>query len=196
MEILLYTSEIYNVQNTTHILPTIVFLFSYQYQDVHCFDLSGESEANEVTVASFNPMLEFMTSHSQSSSTSISSGDDGEEDIGNEEGTASVVNNNTTSGNTINPLDYQGSSSHTKKMIKDSFPSKHHLNNNSSVGSESPRPHSSIVNGNAVVGVGPNNHFEFVVEKIFTDYKNLFQKEYKDPKEHVKRKDIFRHNLR
>ena len=41
-----------------------------------------------------------------------------------------------------------------------------------------------------------SNHFEFVVEKIFTDYKNLFQKEYKDPKEHVKRKDIFRHNLR
>lgn len=39
-------------------------------------------------------------------------------------------------------------------------------------------------------------HFEFIVEKIFKDYKDIFQKEYKDEKEHVKRKDIFRHNLR
>ena len=37
---------------------------------MHCFDLSGASEADEVTVASFNPMLEFMTSHQQSSTSS------------------------------------------------------------------------------------------------------------------------------
>lgn len=165
---------------------------------MHCFDLSDESEANEVTVASFNPMLEFMTSHHQSSSTS--SGDDSED-------TASVVtlvNNNTTfennnAKNNNSNIDDQGLHSSAakkkKKILEDSFLSKH-LINSSSFGSELlQQPQGSIVSDDAL-GVGPNNHFEFVVEKIFTDYKNLFQKEYKDPKEHVKRKDIFRHNLR
>jgi len=40
------------------------------------------------------------------------------------------------------------------------------------------------------------NHFELVVETIFREYKNSFNKNYADDLEHVKRKDIFRHNLR
>ena len=40
------------------------------------------------------------------------------------------------------------------------------------------------------------NHYEFVVESVFRDFKNLFEKNYTDDIEHVKRKDIFRHNMR
>lgn len=41
-----------------------------------------------------------------------------------------------------------------------------------------------------------SHHFELVIETVFRDFKNLFNKNYKDDVEHVKRKDIFRHNLR
>uniref|UniRef100_A0A7M5X5G9 Uncharacterized protein n=1 Tax=Clytia hemisphaerica TaxID=252671 RepID=A0A7M5X5G9_9CNID len=112
--------------------------------DVHCFDLSGESEASETTVSSFNPMLEFMSTHALSSEP--------------------INNDNTTKG--------------TSDVVKPKDDLKDLITNSAGVG------------GSGV------NHFEFVVEKIFTDYKNLFQKEYKNEKEHVKRKDIFRHNLR
>ena len=176
-----------------------------------------------MTVASFNPMLEFMTSHlqsSSSSSSSSSSGDDsGEDETGNEGDTASVAtltnnnNDNTTpdnnssntksivtqsDSNNIHHNHQRQDTKKNKKILKDLFPGKH-LFNSTPRGSESLQQPAlgSVDSGDAgVVGVGPNNHFEFVVEKIFTDYKNLFQKEYKDPKEHVKRKDIFRHNLR
>lgn len=40
------------------------------------------------------------------------------------------------------------------------------------------------------------NHFEYIVESIFNDFKNVFSKKYNDSVEHIKRKDIFRHNLR
>ena len=40
------------------------------------------------------------------------------------------------------------------------------------------------------------NHFELIVESIFREFKNSFDKNYTDNTEHVKRKDIFRHNLR
>jgi len=61
---------------------------------------------------------------------------------------------------------------------------------------------SEIVNNSNTANITNSNrtnnadHFEFIVEKIFKDYKDIFQKEYKDEKEHVKRKDIFRHNFR
>lgn len=104
--------------------------------DVHCFDLSGASETSEVTVAAFNPMLEFMSAHSEQDSQPI--------------------NDNPTEATT-----------------------------NQSVGNESM---TSPMDG--------KKHYEFIVEKIFKDYKDIFKKEYKDEMEHVKRKDIFRHNLR
>ena len=111
---------------------------------MHCFDLSGESEASETTVSSFNPMLEFMSTHALSSEP---------------------INKNKT-----------------KEAASDVVEQKDDLRD--------------LVTNSTGVGGGGVNHFEFVVEKIFTDYKNLFQKEYKNEKEHVKRKDIFRHNLR
>jgi len=61
---------------------------------------------------------------------------------------------------------------------------------------------SEIVNNSNTANITNSNrtnnadHFEFIVEKIFKDYKDIFQKEYKNEKEHVKRKDIFRHNFR
>ncbi|XP_047134693.1 uncharacterized protein LOC100204117 isoform X2 [Hydra vulgaris] len=39
-------------------------------------------------------------------------------------------------------------------------------------------------------------HFEFVVEILFSQFKNSFSKDYSNHTEHVKRKDIFRHNVR
>ena len=116
-------------------------IFQFITLEVHCFDLSGASEASEVTVAAFNPMLEFMSSHPYQQDEPISTTDT----------TAKPTNHNTT---------------------------------NDSITSQS----SPFNNG--------TRHYEFIVEKIFSDYKDIFKKEYKDEMEHVKRKDIFRHNLR
>lgn len=40
------------------------------------------------------------------------------------------------------------------------------------------------------------HHFEYIVETLFREFKNKFEKGYNDELEHVKRKDIFRHNMR
>ena len=40
------------------------------------------------------------------------------------------------------------------------------------------------------------HHFEYIVETLFREFKNKFEKDYDGELEHVKRKDIFRHNMR
>eukprot|EP00112_Aurelia_sp_Birch-Aquarium-sp1_P017337 Seg4002.5 transcript_id=Seg4002.5/GoldUCD/mRNA.D3Y31 product="Counting factor associated protein D" protein_id=Seg4002.5/GoldUCD/D3Y31 len=39
-------------------------------------------------------------------------------------------------------------------------------------------------------------HYEHIVEELFFSFKESFQKDYKSPNEHEKRKNIFRHNMR
>ena len=39
-------------------------------------------------------------------------------------------------------------------------------------------------------------HYEHVVDELFSSFRDSFQKNYKSPNEHEKRKDIFRHNMR
>lgn len=55
---------------------------------------------------------------------------------------------------------------------------------------------SVMLKNTAVDTIVGKNHFELIVESIFREFKNSFDKNYTDDTEHVKRKDIFRHNLR
>ena len=55
---------------------------------------------------------------------------------------------------------------------------------------------SVMLKNTAVDTIVGKNHFELIVESIFREFKNSFDKNYTDDTEHVERKDIFRHNLR